>query len=59
MRRLLPSPGVETSVDEAYDSPLGQGSPQRPWVQLSMVSSLDGSTVVDGTSGALEAWPLT
>ena len=55
VRRIHPSPSIETNVDEAYDAPLGSGRPDRPWVQLSMVSSLDGSTVVDGTSGALSS----
>jgi riboflavin biosynthesis pyrimidine reductase len=35
-----------------YGSPLGT-SPDRPWVGLCMVASIDGSTAVDGASGAL------
>lgn len=39
-------------VDEAYAAPLGS-HPDRPWVGLCMITSLDGSTVVDGRSGGL------
>lgn len=55
MRRLLPTPAEDLTVEEAYAAPLGEGSAQRPWVQLCMVASLDGSTVVDGVSGGLSS----
>lgn len=49
MRRLFPHPADDIGLHEAYDvarpAPAG-----RPWVSLCMVSSLDGSTVVDTTS---------
>lgn len=54
MRIVHPSP-AESTVAGAYAAPLGQPHGGRPWVQLCMVSSLDGSTVVDGTSGALSS----
>ena len=54
MRIVHPTP-AEASVAEAYSAPLGGPHDGRPWVQLCMVSSLDGSTVVDGTSGALSS----
>lgn len=52
MRRLLPTPADETTVEEAYAAPLGSRT-DRPWVGLCMVTSIDGSTVVDGTSAGL------
>lgn len=52
MHRLLPGPPGEISVDDAYAAPLGTNA-DRPWVGLCMVHSLDGSTVVDGTSAEL------
>lgn len=55
LRRVHPGPPAETTVDEAYARPLGTGTADRPWVQLCMVSSLDGSTVVDGVSGGLSS----
>ena len=54
MRRLLPEPADEISVDEAYGSPL-RTRPGRPWVGLCMVASVDGSTAVDGTSAKLSS----
>lgn len=55
LRRVLPDPTADLPVDEAYAQPLGTGTPDRPWVQVCMVSSLDGSTVVDGVSGGLSS----
>jgi riboflavin biosynthesis pyrimidine reductase len=54
MRRLLPEPAEDLSVTDAYASPLGQRS-DRPWLGLCMVASIDGSTVVDGTSAGLSS----
>ena len=54
MRRLLPEPADDISVDEAYVAPLGQRS-DRPWVGLCMVASIDGSTVVGGSSAGLSS----
>ncbi len=54
MRRLLPGPAEDVTIDEAYAAPLAT-PPGRPWLQLSMVTSIDGSTVVDGDSGALSS----
>lgn len=50
--RLLPAPAGPTSIVAAYDvdRPIVAG---RPWVGMCMVSSLDGSISVDGTSGGL------
>jgi len=54
MRRLFPRPADTVGVREAYavDRPLPA---DRPWVALCMVSSLDGSTVVDQRSSALSS----
>jgi riboflavin biosynthesis pyrimidine reductase len=54
MRRFLPEPAADLSVDDAYSSPLGS-HPERPWVGLCMVASLDGSTVVGGNSAPLSS----
>lgn len=52
MRRLFPNPTEQITVEEAYGAP--RPRPQdRPWLMLCMVSSLDGSTVVDRRSSAL------
>jgi riboflavin biosynthesis pyrimidine reductase len=52
MHRLHPTNDAPVTIEEAYARPLGQRS-DRPWVALTMVASLDGSTVVDGLSGGL------
>jgi len=54
MRRLLPEPAADVTVDVAYSAPLGSHS-DRPWVALCMVSSIDGSTAVDGVSAGLSS----
>lgn len=54
MHRLMPAPPVQVTIEEAYDAPLGERD-DRPWCGLCMVQSLDGSTVVDGRSGALSS----
>lgn len=52
IHRVHPAPGVPITIGEAYDveRPAPSG---RPWVGLCMVSSLDGSVAIDGTSGGL------
>lgn len=52
VRLLFPEPRVDIGVDELYRTvpPRGTG---RPWVGLCMVSSLDGTTEIEGRSGAL------
>jgi len=54
MQRLLPAPAENVSIESAYSAPLGS-HPDRPWVGLSMVASIDGSTVVDGASAGLSS----
>jgi riboflavin biosynthesis pyrimidine reductase len=54
MRRLLPEPADDITVADAYASPLGR-RPDRPWVGLCMVASIDGSTVVGGNSAELSS----
>ena len=54
MRRLLPEPADDISVADAYASPLDR-RPDRPWVGLCMVASIDGSTVVGGKSAGLSS----
>jgi riboflavin biosynthesis pyrimidine reductase len=54
MRRLLPEPAVELTVEEAYPGPLDRRD-DRPWVGVCMVASIDGSIAFDGTSGGLSS----
>ncbi len=54
MRRLLPEPAADLTVDDAYAAPLGT-RPTGSWVGLCMVASIDGSIAVDGTSGGLSS----
>lgn len=52
-RRVVPDT-ADTTIAEAYDAPLGAPS-DRSWVGLCMVTSIDGSTVVDGRSTGLSS----
>jgi riboflavin biosynthesis pyrimidine reductase len=54
MRRLLPEPAADLAVADAYAGALGR-RPDRPWVGLCMVASIDGSTVVGGNSAGLSS----
>ncbi len=54
MYRILPSPSASSTIEQAYQGPLGSHE-DRPWVGLCMVASLDGSTVVDGASAGLSS----
>jgi len=54
MRRLLPEPADDITVDEAYGTPLGARS-SAPWVGMCMVASIDGSIAVGGTSVGLSS----
>jgi riboflavin biosynthesis pyrimidine reductase len=52
MRRLFPQPADHVTLRECYD--VARPRPiDRPWVSLCMVSSLDGSTVVERNSRGL------
>jgi riboflavin biosynthesis pyrimidine reductase len=52
VRRLYPEPGGPVSAREAYDVPRPWAT-DRPWLGVCMVTSLDGSTVVQGRSHGL------
>lgn len=54
MRRLLPSSDSPITIEQAYAASLGSRA-DRPWVGLSMVASIDGSTVLDGASAGLSS----
>jgi riboflavin biosynthesis pyrimidine reductase len=54
MRRLLPEPADDITVEDAYAAPLGVRS-HGPWVGVCMVASIDGSTVVGGDSSKLSS----
>lgn len=53
VRRLFPSPAIDTTVAEAYGVKRERHQHDRPWIGLCMVMSIDGSTVVNGNSQAL------
>lgn len=56
MRQLLPEPITtldETEVRGLYAADPRPVHPDRPWVLVNMISSLDGVTAVDGRSGGL------
>ncbi len=52
LHRVLPTPSTTTTVLDAYavERP---PHPERPWIGLCMVTSLDGSVTIGGTSGGL------
>jgi riboflavin biosynthesis pyrimidine reductase len=52
MRRLFPHPADHVTVADAYCATRPRHA-HRPWLGLCMVSSLDGSTVVENNSRAL------
>lgn len=54
MRRLFPHPADEVTATEAYGVERPR-PPDRPWLGLCMVASIDGSTVVDERSEALSS----
>ena len=54
LRRVHPSPTATISVRAAYDVDRPP-HPDRPWVGLCMVSSIEGSTAVDGVSAGLSS----
>jgi len=56
MRQLLPTPGDVDPV-AAYLAAARPAPADRPWVAMSMVSSLDGATAVHGRSGPLGGAP--
>lgn len=56
MRQLHPAPG-EVDPLVAYLSPARPAPADRPWVAMSMVSSLDGATAIGGRSGRLGGAP--
>jgi riboflavin biosynthesis pyrimidine reductase len=54
VRRLLPTAADNIPPIAAYVDPIRRRhSDGRPWVAVCMIASIDGSTVVDGSSGAL------
>jgi len=52
LRRVFPWPGEPVTVRSAYTAERTP-RPDRPWLGLSMVTSLDGSIAVEGASGGL------
>jgi riboflavin biosynthesis pyrimidine reductase len=54
MRRLFEDPTDHITVREAYDVPRPRPA-GRPWLGVCMVSSIDGSTVIDSNSRGLSS----
>jgi riboflavin biosynthesis pyrimidine reductase len=53
VRRLLPTPLDDVTPFEAYADPSRDRHDGRPWLGLCMIASVDGATVVGGSSGRL------
>jgi riboflavin biosynthesis pyrimidine reductase len=54
MRRLFEHPVEHITVRESYDV-VRPRPPERPWLGVCMVASIDGSTVIDANSRALSS----
>ena len=54
MRRLFDDPTDHVTVREAYDVPRPRPA-ERPWLGVCMVSSIDGTTVIDSNSRGLSS----
>jgi len=52
VRQLLPDP-AEVDPFEAHAQAHRPSPPNRPWVLVNMVASIDGATAIDGVSGGL------
>ena len=53
MRQLLPVALDSVDPSDVYAGDTRPPHPDRPWLLLDMISSADGATHIDGTSGAL------
>jgi len=53
MRRIWPDPAPVDDVVALVASPARPAPPERPWVLVNMIASLDGAVTVDGRSGGL------
>ena len=53
VRQLLPTPLVDVDPLRAYPHDARPAPPDRPWVMLNMVTSVDGSIAINGRSGGL------
>jgi riboflavin-specific deaminase-like protein len=53
MRRLLPPPTEDVDAVSSYRHDERVAPPERPWVLLNMVASIDGAIALDGRSGGL------
>src|SRR5205823_8209545 len=58
LRRLLPEPGEVTAEEATTGLRLGElAPPDRPYLVLNMVSTLDGRITIDGRSGPIGGEP--
>lgn len=56
LRQLLPEPGIVTSEQAASGLDLAdKAPPERPYLVLNMVSTVDGRVTIDGRSGAVSS----
>ncbi len=53
MDRLFPAPTPDIDVATAYADASRHRHDGRPWVAMSMISSIDGATAIEGRSGGL------
>ena len=57
MHRLLPTPPEDVDPVAAYADDPRPAPPDRPWVLMNMIASVDGGTAIDGVSGGLGGEP--
>jgi riboflavin biosynthesis pyrimidine reductase len=53
LHRLHPPPSADVSLDEFLSDARRTRHDERPWVMVTMIASVDGTTVVGGRAGAL------
>jgi riboflavin-specific deaminase-like protein len=53
VRRLIPPDAAEVDLEDPYPGARRDPLPERPWVLVNMVTTVDGATAVDGVSGQL------
>lgn len=53
LRRLLPEPAGAVTIESVYGEAARPRPPQRPWVMVTMIASVDGATAIDARSGRL------
>jgi riboflavin biosynthesis pyrimidine reductase len=53
VRRLWPDPVDDVDIDATIAADVRRAPPDRPWLLVNMITSLDGAITIDGRSGGL------